>query len=247
MIKIKNKSDCSGCHACFNICPKQCISMTYDSEGFLYPVVDMSACIDCGLCEKVCHVHAQTQNKAEPKAYACYSLNEQIRAESSSGGMFSLFADNILEKGGVVFGAAFDEALKLEHIGAGAFALTALEEFEIPSTLKEMGFSAFEGADSLKSFYATVDGKKLTDHQFDHIMIKDGVLYRVIENGYELSCYPAAKTDSTFTVAEGTVRIEYCAVMLNKYLEKVILPESLRVIGNYAFYLCENLDTFVYR
>ncbi|MBE6633080.1 MAG: hypothetical protein E7620_01915 [Ruminococcaceae bacterium] len=138
-------------------------------------------------------------------------------------------------------------APKLEHIGAGAFALTALEEFEIPSTLKEMGFSAFEGADSLKSFYATVDGKKLTDHQFDHIMIKDGVLYRVIENGYELSCYPAAKTDSTFTVAEGTVRIEYCAVMLNKYLEKVILPESLRVIGNYAFYLCENLDTFVFR
>lgn len=116
MIKIKNKSECSGCHACFNICPKQCITMTYDSEGFLYPVVDMSACIDCGLCEKVCHVHAAIQNKAEPKAYACYSLNEEIRAESSSGGMFSLFADNILEKGGAVFGAAFDDNLNVKHI-----------------------------------------------------------------------------------------------------------------------------------
>lgn len=53
MIQISDKTKCCGCRACSEICPKQCINMERDSEGFLYPVVDKEICIDCGMCEKV--------------------------------------------------------------------------------------------------------------------------------------------------------------------------------------------------
>ena len=56
MIGITHKQDCCGCHACASVCARQCITMQEDNEGFLYPVVDASICIDCGLCEKVCPV-----------------------------------------------------------------------------------------------------------------------------------------------------------------------------------------------
>lgn len=52
MIKIVDKSKCSGCHSCYNICPKKCIIMKEDQEGFWYPEVDVNQCINCGLCEK---------------------------------------------------------------------------------------------------------------------------------------------------------------------------------------------------
>lgn len=89
--------------------------MEFDNEGFLYPVVDKSQCVACGLCEKVCHrLHPLVCNN-EPKAYAAYNLDDYVRSDSSSGGMFTLFAERILDKGGVVFGAAFDEELGVKH------------------------------------------------------------------------------------------------------------------------------------
>lgn len=115
MIKIKNKSKCSGCHACINSCPKKCISMQPDDEGFLYPVVDKDKCINCGLCKKVCHVLNPLENNNSPDAYACYNLNEDIRISSSSGGIFTLIAEWIIEQGGVVFGASFDDNLVVKH------------------------------------------------------------------------------------------------------------------------------------
>ena len=51
---LKDKHKCSGCTACMAICPKQCITMSQDEEGFMYPIVDDKKCIDCGLCEKNC-------------------------------------------------------------------------------------------------------------------------------------------------------------------------------------------------
>ncbi len=115
MIKIKDKSMCSGCHACANICPVQCISMIYDEEGFLYPDVDFNKCINCGACKKVCHTLNNVTCDNLPKVYACYNLDEEVRLSSSSGGMFALFAEHILDLGGVVFGAAFDENLEVKH------------------------------------------------------------------------------------------------------------------------------------
>ncbi len=116
MINVKNKSKCSGCHACVNACPKQCISMITDHEGFLYPIVDKGKCIECGLCTKVCHMLKPLASVNVPDVYACYNLDEDIRASSSSGGMFTLFAESILDLGGVVFGASFDDGLEVKHI-----------------------------------------------------------------------------------------------------------------------------------
>lgn len=49
MIKIEKKEDCCGCTACYNSCPRKAISMKPDQEGFLYPLVNVEKCIDCGL------------------------------------------------------------------------------------------------------------------------------------------------------------------------------------------------------
>lgn len=115
MIQITEKHNCTGCHACSNICPKQCITMEADSEGFLYPKVDLDSCVDCGLCEKVCPVLNKLKVENEPRAYACYNKNEQIRLESSSGGIFTLIAEQVINDSGVVFGVGLDKALTALH------------------------------------------------------------------------------------------------------------------------------------
>ena len=109
MINIINKTDCCGCNACVQRCPKQCITMQADNEGFLYPIVNTAACIDCGLCEKVCPVINQAEPQQPLKVYAAYNKNEDIRMQSSSGGIFTLLAEEIINKGGVVFGVKFNK------------------------------------------------------------------------------------------------------------------------------------------
>ena len=115
MIKINQKQNCSGCHACVSVCPKHCISMVEDNEGFLYPQVDEPNCISCGMCEKVCPIIHQEEVSNEPKAYACYNKDEPVRMESSSGGLFTLIAEQVINNGGVVFGASFDKEFNVAH------------------------------------------------------------------------------------------------------------------------------------
>lgn len=109
MITISDKKKCCGCSACSQRCPTHSITMQQDNEGFLYPYVDTTTCIDCGLCEKVC----STQNPAEAReprqVFAAINKNEKIRMLSSSGGIFTLLAEKVINEGGVVFGARFDE------------------------------------------------------------------------------------------------------------------------------------------
>lgn len=107
-------SKCCGCGACANICPRNCIQMKADSEGFYYPKVDLESCIDCGLCEKVCPI-GKEDNIAEPEVYAAVSKNDIEREKSSSGGIFSLLAREILDRGGRIYGAAYDESLQVHH------------------------------------------------------------------------------------------------------------------------------------
>lgn len=109
MITITDKHNCSGCGACASICPKHCITMLSDNEGFLYPTVEESDCIDCGLCEKVCHELHPFVERQPQKFYAAINKDEGIRLKSSSGGIFYLLAEIIISEGGVVFGARFDE------------------------------------------------------------------------------------------------------------------------------------------
>lgn len=115
MIDILDKTLCCGCSACVQRCPKHCITLQEDSEGFLYPQVEKEFCIDCGLCEKVCpEIHQRPEHK--PIAvYAAKNKDEQVRLASSSGGVFSILAEEVIKQGGVVFGACFDKQWTVIH------------------------------------------------------------------------------------------------------------------------------------
>ena len=109
MIHITDKQNCCGCSACAQRCPKQCITMQEDNEGFLYPKVDESACIDCGLCEKVCPMITPYEAHEPIQTLAAVNKNDEVRLKSSSGGIFSILAEKVIREGGVVFGARFDD------------------------------------------------------------------------------------------------------------------------------------------
>ncbi len=127
MIRIEDKKLCCGCSSCVQCCPKQCISLTEDEEGFLYPNVDDNTCINCGLCEKVCN-ELHPYEKCKPQqVLAAINKNEEVRQKSSSGGIFYILAERTINEGGVVFGARFDEnwQVVIDH----AEDMTGVESF----------------------------------------------------------------------------------------------------------------------
>lgn len=113
MITIKDEKQCCGCGACASVCPRGCIEMSCGTLGHKFPTIDESKCVDCGLCENVCPMNAEFSTRQIKKVYAAYSLDQAIRFRGASGGMAETFASSLMEKGYVVFGAAFDEQLKL--------------------------------------------------------------------------------------------------------------------------------------
>lgn len=116
-ICITNKYDCTGCGACWNICPKKCIKSCTDEEGFFYPKVDEKNCINCGLCLKVCPIQNKiTRTNSKGQVYAAWSKDEDIRYHSTSGGVFSELAYSILDMGGLVTGAAYSENNLVHHV-----------------------------------------------------------------------------------------------------------------------------------
>ncbi len=115
MLKLKSKGDCCGCTACASICPRGCIAMTADVEGFCYPQIDEAKCINCGLCEKVCPLLHKPAQHEVLNVYGAKNSDDAVRLQSSSGGMFTLFARHILAGGGTVFGAELDENLQVCH------------------------------------------------------------------------------------------------------------------------------------
>lgn len=119
MIEITDRSKCNGCHACYSICPRSCIEMKADSEGFLYPRADKERCVECGLCSKVCPIEngKSRSESGTVLGYAVMNNDEEIRLKSSSGGVFTLIAKQIINSGGVVVGAAFaDDFRSVHHI-----------------------------------------------------------------------------------------------------------------------------------
>ena len=113
-----NASECCGCSACVNACPKQCISFRKNDEGFLYPIKDLNVCIDCGLCENVCPFsdNYTYETPLSPGVYAAY--DKENRSGSSSGGIFYTLAKYAIEeRKGWVFGAAFEGKFQLCHVG----------------------------------------------------------------------------------------------------------------------------------
>lgn len=116
MIKdLPREAACTGCCACSNVCPVDAISMTYSHKGFLVPSVG-SNCIECGLCVKTCpSLNPRFENTRTPKFYS-FCADDEIRRASSSGGMFTVLANYVLDRGGYVCGAAFDDDMQLKHI-----------------------------------------------------------------------------------------------------------------------------------
>ncbi len=113
------KDMCSGCTACMNICPVDAITMIADSEGFEYPHIDETKCTECGLCQKICPFQpgqaTQDDFRRPLSIFAAKHQNNDIRLASSSGGMFTALSDYILDKRGVVYGAAFDKEFRVCH------------------------------------------------------------------------------------------------------------------------------------
>lgn len=107
--------DCNGCGACVASCPKKCLTLREDERGFLKPVVDPDLCTSCGLCEKICPITNRKRTDAVPEAIAAWAKDAQLRKVSSSGGVFSVFAESVLNDGGVVYGAALDESMDVYH------------------------------------------------------------------------------------------------------------------------------------
>lgn len=107
---------CCGCSGCEQMCPKNCISMKPDHEGFLYPEVDESICIECGICIKHCPILTDVSRCNIPKVYAAKYKDRGSTFKSTSGGLFIPIAKSVLSMGGVVFGCAYDENLVAKHI-----------------------------------------------------------------------------------------------------------------------------------
>ena len=107
---------CTGCTACASGCPKDAITMTRGKDGFSYPAIDPEKCVRCGHCTAVCPLLRQREQSPLPAAFAAWNRDDQIRKDSTSGGVFTALAEYVLEGGGVVFGAALDGKQHLRHV-----------------------------------------------------------------------------------------------------------------------------------
>jgi len=130
MISIDNKKDCCGCTACVSTCPKNAISLIEDDQGFTYPHVNQSFCVNCGLCDKVCPVlNSEKRNKDYKKIYALRLKDESILQKSSSGGAFYAIASYVIQNlNGIVFGVKYDEKMEVRH--AYTETLDGLKDFQ---------------------------------------------------------------------------------------------------------------------
>lgn len=128
MHSICHIEKCSACSACINICPLNAISMLEDKDGFMYPAVDNTVCINCGKCTKVCPAENPYEKRDSIICYAARNDNSEDLAKSSSGGIFYSLAKHYVETGGHVFGAAFDSKWEVQHVKASSIAeLKALQ------------------------------------------------------------------------------------------------------------------------
>ncbi|MFR2774231.1 MAG: Coenzyme F420 hydrogenase/dehydrogenase, beta subunit C-terminal domain [Anaerostipes sp.] len=115
-MEIIAENKCTGCSACYNVCPQNAIEMNANKRGFLYPVIIKEKCIECNLCKKVCPANGLTNNNVkELKVFAAWNKNEQIRMNSTSGGVFTALAQEIIRQDGLVVGAVYGNNMQIVH------------------------------------------------------------------------------------------------------------------------------------
>ena len=127
-MQICNKNSCTGCSACYNICPKKAISMVEDENGSIIPEVDMNKCVNCNMCKKVCPENNEIEYTKPIKVYASWSLDENIRKTSSSGGLAYEIYKYFVHNNGVAVGTKFNENMELKT--QVATTLIEVEEFK---------------------------------------------------------------------------------------------------------------------
>ncbi len=120
--------------------------MQRDKEGFLYPMIAKEDCIDCGLCEKVCPVIHLSEAREPLEVYAAMNRDEAIRITSSSGGIFTLLAEQVIREGGVIFGARFNEKWEVVHVYTET--IEGLEEFRGSKYVQSRIGKTYEQAES---------------------------------------------------------------------------------------------------
>jgi len=117
MVSEMDRIKCTGCGACAAGCPVRCIELKPDGEGFVYPVIDREKCTRCGICDEICHARCLVKGGAgRPATFIAYNKDQKDRISSSSGGIFISLARQVILEGGVVYGAALDEDMRVRHI-----------------------------------------------------------------------------------------------------------------------------------
>jgi len=111
-----DKEKCTGCMACYNICPLNAIEIEKDVRGFSYPTINAETCVSCLKCEMICPaLHPLKKGEMSQEYYAFKHCNHDIRLNSSSGGFFTWISDIILKRNGVIYGACYDVNMKVVH------------------------------------------------------------------------------------------------------------------------------------
>lgn len=191
-INDSNRVECCGCGSCAQNCPKNCINMTADKEGFLYPVVDTSACINCGACDRACPIIDAKTRVADsyktPKAFGGYHKDDKVREDSSSGGAFTALAERIFADGGKVYGCTLNSDNKAVHIGVSSMEeLASLRKSkyvqseigncyaEIKKDLQNGLKVLFVGASCQAAGLATFLGNK----KYDNLIVVDFICHGV--------------------------------------------------------------------
>lgn len=179
MINIyKNKTECTGCTACYSICPVQAINMEQDVEGFYYPVINQELCINCHKCQRACP-EKSSRNDLEPiSLYAVKSKDNAIRMGSSSGGSFTILAEWVEQHKGVIYGAAYDDQFQVKHCRAEKrnewekFRVSKYVQSDLGETFKQVKSDLIEErlvlftgtpcqVNGLKSFLKEIDTSRL--------------------------------------------------------------------------------------
>lgn len=233
MIDIKHKEDCCGCSACVQACPKSCISFNEDEEGFCYLKVNLVDCINCGLCEKVCPVINQDSPREPLHIYASKNLDEDIRLKSSSGGVFTLLAEKVIEEGGVVFGAQFNKQWEVIHSyretkeGLVAFRGSKYAQSRIGSSYTDA--AAFLKAGRKVLFSGTpchIAGlKRFLRKNYDNLLTVDIVCHSV----------PSPKIWSLYLDAFISIKLRTKIKDSNLSIEKISFREKKPSWKNYSF------------
>ena len=113
---ICDKNKCTGCFACYNVCPKSAIDMIEDENGFIYPQINQNKCIECGLCKKICPSINHLKKEEPKRCFAMYAKDSLIREKSTSGGVATIMSKLVLKDGGIVYGCSFEKNCSIKHI-----------------------------------------------------------------------------------------------------------------------------------